>query len=322
MARLARNVTITVRIYKIANWEEAVNEVRPDDVIKVLDGPTCAGGKAWWEIVDMRNFARGWIAENEGAMYLFEPVDPSTVNLDSATGNNAYPTPSVNQSCPGALPSRLQPAAQARVLPAVNTHIYATFNQLSSARYDITTGRTVQIINGPYCAPDAAWWGMLDYQTGFQGWIIEGKGTYYFEPVSQTYNESGFGPTPTPVWNNPGGGPTSAPKPPGYFPTEPPPPQSGRMAPTLTPSSDTNCVPRLRSRLLVGSTVRTLVNMNTLGTPETNGYPMAEIPAGTILTIVEGPRCANNTVFWLTTYAGQRGWIQEASGEHYLVEPV
>jgi len=36
--------------------------------------------------------------------------------------------------------------------------------------------------------------------------------------------------------------PTAAPKPPGYFPTEPP-PQSGRMAPTLTPSSDTNCVP-------------------------------------------------------------------------------
>jgi len=80
---------VIIHMYKIAGGEEVVNELQPGRTIKVLDGALCLGGTIWWEIVEMEHFSQGWIAENEGKRYLFEPITGSGSMLATP---NAAPT--------------------------------------------------------------------------------------------------------------------------------------------------------------------------------------------------------------------------------------
>lgn len=48
-----------------------VGKIEPGDVVKVLDGPVCANGWAWWKII-YHNIT-GWTAEGDGQSYWLSP---------------------------------------------------------------------------------------------------------------------------------------------------------------------------------------------------------------------------------------------------------
>jgi len=50
---------------------------------------------------------------------------------------------------------------------------------------------------------------------------------------------------------------------------------------------------------------------------------VASIPEGTIINIMRGPRCADNSIWWpIQTESGVIGWIPEEQNGIYLLEPV
>ena len=96
----------------------------------------------------------------------------------------ASPTVAV-RSCPGALPSRLTPGGQGRVLEEdprpvnVRSGPATTFPRVGQ----LAIRSTFDVVDGPVCANGFAWFRII-YGTGFEGWVAEGDASYFVEPVA------------------------------------------------------------------------------------------------------------------------------------------
>jgi hypothetical protein len=96
------------------------------------------------------------------------------------------PTPPA--SCPGAPALRLRLSTKARIISegnALNSKPSRPSRDSTSLRLDTIPNKGVfQIIEGPLCAQNVAWW-KVDYK-GIVGWIGEGEGNeYWAEPVAE-----------------------------------------------------------------------------------------------------------------------------------------
>ena len=47
---------------------------------------------------------------------------------------------------------------------------------------------------------------------------------------------------------------------------------------------------------------------------------LGEVPTGTVFTVVDGPTCAENVIWWQVSYNAITGWIMETESGAALVK--
>jgi uncharacterized protein YraI len=83
--------------------------------------------------------------------------------------------------CPGFLPSRLTPGGWGRVTPGLPNNVRSYPSLGAPLAGQIPAGGIFQVINGPACTGNTAWWQVSYY--GIVGWTMEGEGgLYWLEP--------------------------------------------------------------------------------------------------------------------------------------------
>lgn len=102
-------------------------------------------------------------------------------------------------------------------------------------------------------------------------------------------------------------------------PTQPPAPTQPAAEPTATTATANPATPPA-AEIAVGSTVTTTEEVNMRPEASTTGDPVAQIPAGTTLTVIGGPQEADGYTWWqVEDAAGDTGWVAadfiQASGE-------
>jgi hypothetical protein len=119
----------------------------------VLSGPVCSQGQTWWQ-VNYRG-AVGWTVEGRSGQMWIAPL-----------------------TCAGFQPSRIGVGRSVRVTPGLPNRLRnsASTNALTLAL--IPGGERVDVIGGPVCAENAAWW-QVNYR-GVIGWTMEGQGGQYW----------------------------------------------------------------------------------------------------------------------------------------------
>ena len=126
------------------------------ETFTVLSGPLCSEGLVWWQ-VNYRG-ALGWTVEGRSGNLWLAPV-----------------------TCAGFQPSRLSVGRFARVTPGDPNRLRSSASTSSIVLGLIPGGTRVDVIGGPVCAQNAAWW-QVNYR-GMIGWTMEGQGgTYWLEP--------------------------------------------------------------------------------------------------------------------------------------------
>jgi hypothetical protein len=95
------------------------------------------------------------------------------------------------------------------------------------------------------------------------------------------------------------------------------------IEPTLPPSPTAVCAPAPRSRLILRERARVSVEdprpLNVRAAPGTTANVIAQIPAGGILYVLEGPQCSANYAWYRVEYQGIAGWVAEGDDSAYFV---
>jgi serine/threonine protein kinase len=125
--------------------------------------------------------------------------------------------------------------------------------------------------------------------------------------------------------------PTATQTSPTRAPTEITPPTQ-RPEATFTPVLTATVLPLVcpyspPSRLVVGGLARVIAGQapNIIReAPNTASARLGEIPAGQILSVLDGPQCGPTIgrMWWRISYQGTIGWTTEGSGDTYFLEPV
>lgn len=83
------------------------------------------------------------------------------------------------------------------------------------------------------------------------------------------------------------------------------------------------------SRLKIGVRARTMSgdpnNLNSepsRPSKHPSSKKLALIPNNTTLTILDGPKCMDDILWWKVTYQGMTGWTGEGTGKDYWMEPA
>jgi hypothetical protein len=90
-----------------------------------------------------------------------------------------------------------------------------------------------------------------------------------------------------------------------------------------SPQPLTNCP--LPPRLAVGGQGRVIPGgfpNNIRAVPGLSGDYLGEIPPGTTFTVLAGPQCASNLVWWQISGGGLTGWTAEGQSPEYWLEPL
>jgi WD40 repeat protein len=98
----------------------------------------------------------------------------------------ALPVPAELVSCPNTLPSRLYPGARGQVTEDDDPSALNVRREPSTASGrigQVAPGQTFQVIGGPTCAENIAWFEIIYGISALQGWIAEGQnGVYFAQP--------------------------------------------------------------------------------------------------------------------------------------------
>ena len=137
----------------------------------VLDrDPVCVGSSLWWFVQDDES-STGWLAENEGNMYLLNPMNPN---------NSGF------LYCPTAPESRLFAGATVRLTADSQTLVYVDPGFNSRWLTDVEPGAILEVVSNPECTNGRVWWG-LRVGDDLIGYMPEGDAdTYFLEPVPFT----------------------------------------------------------------------------------------------------------------------------------------
>lgn len=123
-----------------------------------LSGPLCNEGLIWWQ-VNYRG-ALGWTVEGRSGSQWVTPV-----------------------TCAGFQPSRISVGRYARVTPGDPNRLRSAASTGAIVLGLIPGGARMDVIGGPICAENAAWW-QVNYR-GIIGWTMEGQGgVYWLEPAN------------------------------------------------------------------------------------------------------------------------------------------
>ncbi len=96
------------------------------------------------------------------------------------------------------------------------------------------------------------------------------------------------------------------------------------VMPTPPSSPTAVCAPAPRSRLILRERARVSVDdprpLNMRAGPGTTSDVIAQIPAGGIVYVLEGPQCSVQYTWYRVEYAGNSGWIAEGDDTAYFVQ--
>jgi hypothetical protein len=91
------------------------------------------------------------------------------------------------------------------------------------------------------------------------------------------------------------------------------------------PTQTTVCQGAMPTRLAKGKAGRVAytdgTQLNVRQSPGKSGKVVGALPEGNPFTVVDGPSCVNNQTWWQIKADTAAGWILEADGNTYLVEP-
>ncbi len=102
---------------------------------------------------------------------------------------------SAANACSGFMPSRLFPGGLGRVTPGDPNNLRTAPGYANAALGLIPGGDVFEVLTGPICADNTAWWQVV--HLGRLGWIAEGNGNIYWLEPAASY------PTPTPFATQP-----------------------------------------------------------------------------------------------------------------------
>ena len=129
-----------------------------NDSFTVIQGPNCVQGINWWQ-VNYRGLI-GWTAEGQYGQYWLDPA-----------------------MCPGYMPSWLSSGRRAQVTPGLPNRLRLSASTGSTVLALIPAGATMDVVSGPVCGENAAWW-QVNYR-GVLGWTMEGQGNnVWLTPVN------------------------------------------------------------------------------------------------------------------------------------------
>ncbi len=132
----------------------------------------------WTTAQNLINFARRCCA-------LRILTDEENIQFGLPTPTLVAP-PAEIASCPAAMPSRLYPGARGRVSDDDPTALNVRREPgTSSPRVgQVSPGQTFQVIDGPQCVENMAWFQIIYGISAVQGWVAEGQDEQYFvEPI-------------------------------------------------------------------------------------------------------------------------------------------
>lgn len=88
---------------------------------------------------------------------------------------------------------------------------------------------------------------------------------------------------------------------------------------TATP---VNCEGAPQSRLVLGADAITTINLNVRDSPSTSGEKLGEFLPDQIVSVVNGPECADGYAWYFVQANGLMGWVAEGTGDSYFIAPV
>lgn len=202
-------------------------------------------------------------------------------------GGWATVTPAVTQTGVGALKLRAEPRTtgeEIAVLPA---------------------GTTVRVLDGPACNDGFQWWRLFVVDTGDEGWSAEGLAAVYYLAPSAA-------PPPTPA-----------------FVTNTPIPADAPAAATPIPGQENveaTCPGETAvSYLSVGASARTADQgypVRLRNEPAAESLFLQAVYQDQVITITDGPLCAEDRRWWQVQVGGRMGWtVEAANGRYLLIDP-
>jgi len=88
-----------------------------------------------------------------------------------------------------------------------------------------------------------------------------------------------------------------------------------------TPPSPVNCPDAPQSQLQVGANAITKINLNVRDNPTTTGAKLGELLPDTVVSVVNGPECADGYAWYFVQFEGLMGWVAEGTGDSYFIVP-
>ena len=130
---------------------------------------------SWWQIQVGTQI--GWVS----GRYV------TVTNSDSvpyADGMQPVTSPTVSATqCPGFLASRLTTGGYGRVVSGFPVYVRTQPGPTASLVGQISVGGVFQVLEGPVCADNSAWWRVTYF--GITGWTMEGQSVaYWLEPYT------------------------------------------------------------------------------------------------------------------------------------------
>ena len=206
-------------------------------------------------------------------------------------------------SCPGAPATRLTVGETARVTFTDGTPLNIRNAPSGEQLMQIPEGTVVTVIEGPSCANGYQWWN-LSLGNGTGGWAAEGnQESYFLEPFDNTVEPIDplrIAPTATPIVQIPGNVVIAVPL---ECPLSPP------------------------TRLQVGMLAHVDGTDGTLAmySNATDEIPTYQLPIGTNVTLLDGPRCKGEIRVWhvsaVVNGSSVMGWVAEGYGQLYYLTP-
>ncbi len=96
------------------------------------------------------------------------------------------------------------------------------------------------------------------------------------------------------------------------------------MQATQPPTPTAICAPAPPSRLIVRERARVSLAdprpLNMRDGPGTAHPVIAQIPASSVVYVLDGPQCGQNYAWYKVEFEGQAGWIAEGDDRAYFVE--
>lgn len=307
----SRNVPNSARIREtpgkdgklIANLAEGIPFV-------VLEGPQCQDGLLWWKI-KADNGVIGWTAEGDKDKYYFMPIGAEATGTFSV---RLTPQSIIAVDCPDTPPTRfaigvrgiVRSAAPGDTPNSLRIHDKATIQ--SPILVYLPENRPFTIVDGPQCADGYIWWKLKSDDGGVTGWAAEGDTSkYYYMPL---VSESSVAATIVPYTGNPR--------------------NLNVVAIACTEALPTRFGLGVRGQVTQHGPVQahTQSALNSAATSQTNALKPTNglLTPGTTFAIIGGPECVSGQIRWIILTSegpdGIAGWVSEADGGIYLIEPT
>jgi hypothetical protein len=95
--------------------------------------------------------------------------------------------------------------------------------------------------------------------------------------------------------------------------------------PLAAPETEFVCFGAPNPRLQVGTSARVVMGQganNLRSEASTGATLLGTIPEGAVISVTDGPVCADGYAWWQVEYNGQTGWTAEGEGLDYWLEPA